>query len=118
LRGILVRVVRTSTEDANRRQFPRYALKLGVEASDSAGKALEAALIDVSEGGANLRTSTPLRVGERGDLRLAGYPKRLAFRVKAVEAGNAHVEFAQTADEAAEFRAWLAPRVTGLTPVK
>jgi methyl-accepting chemotaxis protein len=118
LRGILVRVVRTSTEDANRRQFPRYALKLGVEASDPAGKAFEATLIDVSEGGANLRTSAPLRPDERGDLRLAGYARRMAFRVKAIEAGNAHVEFVQAAEDAVEFRAWLAPRIAGLQPVK
>jgi methyl-accepting chemotaxis protein len=118
LRGILVRVVRTSTEDANRRQFPRYALKLGVEATDAAGKRIEAKLLDLSEGGANLAVAGSLGAGAQGSLRVDGYPRRLPFRVKAFESDRAHVEFALAADEATEFRAWLAPRITGLQAVK
>ncbi|MFM7345168.1 MAG: methyl-accepting chemotaxis protein, partial [Tagaea sp.] len=118
LRGILVRVVRTSTEDANRRQFPRYAVKLGIEATDQSGKRLDAKLIDLSEGGANLTLTGTIGAGERGNLRVDGYASRLAFRVKAFENGKAHVEFAFAGEEAAAFKAWLAPRIAGLPQVR
>jgi methyl-accepting chemotaxis protein len=118
LRGILVKVVRTSTEDANRRQFPRYALKLGVEASDPAGKRIDAKLLDLSEGGANLAADSGLATGDRGGLRIDGYSRRLAYRVRAVEGGRTHVEFTFAGDDAGDFKAWLAPRISGLQPVK
>ena len=118
LRGVLVRVVRTSTDDADRRLFPRYALKLGVEVTDQSGKRIAAKLLDLSEGGANLSLEGAISAGARGDLRLDGYARRLGFRVMAVEGGRAHIAFALAGDEAAEFKAWFAPRIAGLQPVK
>jgi methyl-accepting chemotaxis protein len=118
LRGILVKVVRTSTDDANRRQFPRYALQLGVEATDAAGKRIDAKLLDLSEGGANIATEASLGAGERGALRIDGYSKRLSYRVRAVEGGRAHMEFTFSGDDAADFRNWVAPKIAGLQPVK
>jgi methyl-accepting chemotaxis protein len=118
LRGILVRVVRTSTEDANRRQFPRYAVNIGIEATDQSGKRLDAKLLDLSQGGANLAADGAPGPGGRGSLRLEGFGRRLPFRVKEVEGGRVHVEFALSADEAAEFRDWLSPRVAGLQALR
>jgi methyl-accepting chemotaxis protein len=118
LRGILVRVVRTSTRDANRRAWPRYALKLAVEMTDVAGKRIDAALLDVSEGGANLKSDALMRSGDRGSLRLDGFGQRLAYDVKAVENGRIHVEFDFANADPAAFKAWLAPRVAGMNPEK
>jgi aerotaxis receptor len=118
LRGILVRVVRTSTRDANRRAWPRYALKLGVEMTDVAGKHVEAALLDISEGGANLKSDAAMRSGDRGALRLDGFGQRLTCDVRAVENGRIHVEFDFANADPAAFKAWLAPRVAGLDQVK
>ncbi len=116
LRGILVRVVRTSTRDANRRQWARYALKIGVEMTDVASKRVEAALIDISEGGANLKSDAVLREGDHGSLRLDGFGQRLTYVVRAVENGRIHIEFDFAAADPAAFKAWLAPRVAGLNP--
>ncbi|MBL0931140.1 MAG: methyl-accepting chemotaxis protein, partial [Alphaproteobacteria bacterium] len=118
LRGILVRVVRTSTRDANRRAWPRYALKLAVEMTDVAGKRVDAALIDISEGGANLKSDAAMRSGDRGSLRVDGFGQRLTYDVKAVENGRIHIEFDFAAADPAAFKAWLAPRVAGMTPEK
>ncbi len=118
LRGILVRVVRTSTRDANRRAWPRYALKLAVEMTDVAGKRVDAALLDISEGGANLKSDAAMRSGDRGSLRLDGFGQRLTYDVKAVENGRIHIEFDFATTDPAAFKAWLAPRVAGMNPEK
>jgi methyl-accepting chemotaxis protein len=118
LRGILVRVVRTSTRDANRREWPRYALKLGVEMADVAGKRVDAALLDISEGGANLKSDAAMRNGDRGTLRLDGFAQILKYDVRAVENGRIHVEFDFASVDPAMFKAWLAPRVAGMKAEK
>ncbi len=117
LRGILVRVVRTSTRDANRRVWPRYALKLTVEMADAAGKRVDASLLDISEGGANLKSDATMRAGDHGTLRLDGFAQRLAYDVRAVENGRIHIEFDFANADPAEFKAWLTPRIAGMNSI-
>jgi methyl-accepting chemotaxis protein len=117
LRGVLVRVVRTSTRDANRRVWPRYALKLTVEMADAAGKRVDASLLDISEGGANLKSDAAMRAGDRGALRLDGFAQRLAYEVRAVENGRIHIEFDFANADPAEFKAWLTPRIAGMNSI-
>jgi methyl-accepting chemotaxis protein len=93
LRDTLVRVVRTSTTEADRRAYPRYAIAAGVELSDASGKRIEASLIDASERGACLRTDATIRLGGKGTLRLEGLGSALRFVVRDTEVDKLHVEF-------------------------
>jgi aerotaxis receptor len=111
LRTILVRVVRTSTQDANRRKYPRFPIKVGIEMSDTSGARIEGALVDASEGGAYVRTSHALRNGERGTLRFNGLPNTLAFAVRERINDQLHLEFEKPP---ADYAPWLARRSAGL----
>jgi chromosome segregation ATPase len=93
LRDTLVRVVRTSTAEADRRAYPRYAIAAGVELSDASGKRIEASLLDASEHGACLRTDARFGVGSKGTLRLEGLGSALRFVVRYAEVDKLHIEF-------------------------
>jgi methyl-accepting chemotaxis protein len=114
LRQILVRVVRTSTEDANRRKFPRFAIQASVELHAGTGGRVDASLIDASEGGAHVRTTQAMRNGERGTLRFEGLTQSLAFAVRESVNDELHLEFDKPP---AEYAPWLERRSTGLKPV-
>ncbi|MBL8832040.1 MAG: PilZ domain-containing protein, partial [Rhodospirillales bacterium] len=113
LKRILVRVVRTSTADADRRRFPRFAIKASVEVTDVVNKKLPAALLDVSEGGAHFRCEAPLRQGEQGQIRFEGFVQPMNFTVRFKEKDSVHVEFATSP----AFTSWIAARSAGLRPV-
>jgi methyl-accepting chemotaxis protein len=116
LKRILVRVVRTSTADADRRKAPRYPVKAGVEVADGLNRRVPATLIDASEGGAYLKCDGEMRQGESGTIRFEGFGSALAFTVKFRDAGGVHVEFRFQGNEA-RFAEWLAARTAGLRPV-
>ena len=111
LRQILVRVVRTSTQDANRRKFPRFAIQAGVDAHDASGARVEGTLVDASEGGAHVRTTHAIRNGERGTLRFDGLAQALAFAVRERVGDQIHLEFDKPP---ADYAPWLARRSAGL----
>jgi methyl-accepting chemotaxis protein len=93
LRDTLVRVVRTSTAEADRRAYPRYAIAAGVELADASGKRIEASLLDASEHGACLRTDAKIGAGGKGTLRLEGLGSALRFVVRYTEVDKLHIEF-------------------------
>jgi methyl-accepting chemotaxis protein len=111
LRQILVRVVRTSTQDANRRKYPRFAIQAGVEVFDGSGARIEGTLVDASEGGAYVRTNHAMRSGERGTLRFDGLSQSLAFAVRERFNDQIHLEFDKPP---ADYAPWLARRSAGL----
>jgi methyl-accepting chemotaxis protein len=111
LRQILVRVVRTSTQDANRRKFPRFAIQAGVDVHDASGARVEGTLVDASEGGAHVRTTHAMRNGERGTLRFDGLAQALAFAVRERVGDQIHLEFDKPP---ADYAPWLARRSAGL----
>jgi methyl-accepting chemotaxis protein len=111
LRQILVRVVRTSTQDANRRKFPRFAIQAGVDVHDASGARVEGTLVDASEGGAHVRTAHAMRNGERGTLRFDGLAQALAFAVRERVGDQIHLEFDKPP---ADYAPWLARRSAGL----
>ena len=110
LKRILVRVVRTSTADADRRKHVRHPVSAKIDVSDGAGKRIDAVLVDVSLGGAHFRTASTLKRDERGTIRFDGLASPIAFVVRLREAdGAVHVEFpAGAAGE--DFGAWLSQR--------
>ncbi len=118
LKRVLVRVVRTSTVDADRRRFPRYPVRAKIEVTDGAGKALAGArLIDASEGGAHFEVESLMRAGERGTMSFEGLGARIAFVVRYREAnGGLHVEYPAGAASGG-YADWLRARSAGLKPV-
>ena len=111
LRAILVRVVRTSTQDANRRKFPRFAIQSAVEVADAAGARVPGTLVDASQGGAFVRTERVMRNGERGTLRFEGLGQTLAFAVRERVNDQLHLEFD---NPPADYAPWLERRSAGL----
>jgi methyl-accepting chemotaxis protein len=94
LRHAIIRVVRTSTTDVDRRQAPRYPVDLPCRLS-AAGGMHEARLADLSATGAHLRNAPPLPPGTRGTISLEGVAMPVAFTVRSVDdRGALHVEFA------------------------
>jgi hypothetical protein len=114
LRETLVRVVRTSTTDADRRSHPRYRIDAKFEATNAAGQRIQAKLADASERGACLETSQAMKLGERGTLRFDGVGAALQFFVRDVEPARLHVEF-EKPDPA--YRDWFQRRIAGLQPI-
>jgi len=113
LRAALVRVVRTSTEDTNRRKYPRYAMAARAEIVDVSGKRLTGELVDISEGGAKLSVSSGMRTDEKGKLCLDGLSLALPFIVPARQSEALHVAFELTEAQHMIFRQWLNQRLDG-----
>ncbi len=91
LRAALVRIVRTSTEDADRRNAKRYAVKLTGKIDGGA----KVSVVDLSQSGVHLADAHDLVVGRRGRLTVDGFPQPLEFDVRGVKGGNAHVAFSR-----------------------
>jgi methyl-accepting chemotaxis protein len=102
LRMAVVRVVRTSTHEVDRRRAMRYATeqpaKLIVD-----GENHEVRLVDLSDGGGRVRANLALPVGARGTLTLDGVVP-LPFRVVSAGRGMLHLEFILDAAASAAFR--------------
>jgi len=90
LREILVRVVRTSSEDVNRRKTPRIHLERPCTLSFG-GQSIEARLEDCSEGGLCVVGTFPsLAIGTRVEVGLTGLSQPVAALVR--EVGHDHVK--------------------------
>ena len=115
LRRVLVRVVRTSTADADRRRNPRYRVNesctVVVKGIDQAGT-----LTDLSCGGAMLNGIKGLATGDRGTLRLDRYGLSLSFEVRALDKGAVHVRFSDADASMNRFREVFAQMTRGLQP--
>ena len=114
LRSILVRVVRTSSEDANRRVFPRFRMDMPVAITNSLGSRMGSRLIDVSEGGARIASVSDLNVEDTCVLHIEGLPPSLACIVR--DKAEHHILLELTADGEArhQYVAWLHRQAAGL----
>ena len=104
LRQAVVRVVRTSTPEVNRRQRPRFAIDRPVRLVLPGVGRCEAQVVDLSTGGARLRGAPALRPDAVGTLELDGVGFPLPFRVIAGEGGLLRVAFTLDAAAEAAFR--------------
>lgn len=116
LREILVRVVRTSTEDANRRMARRYPVTVPSEILDSRGERRHGDVLDVSETGAQIRCSPEIRPGETGSLRLQGIAAALPFVVRAKGVDRLHVELQLTGASKDSYLQWLNSQIGNAIP--
>ncbi len=89
LRSVMVRIVRTSSEAANRRRDERIGInEQAVLLID--GRSLPATCLDLSRGGARVRVAEHLQVGAAVTLRLAGLSDLPGDVVKAGEEAGLH----------------------------
>jgi methyl-accepting chemotaxis protein len=107
LRETLVRVVRTSTNEVDRRQSPRYRIEQPVRLK-FAGKDLEVALMNCSGGGALIaEVIEGLGAGQRLDLAIPGIDMKLPGTVRQVGSDRTHVKFDLTEEASRKLDAHL-----------
>jgi methyl-accepting chemotaxis protein len=89
----LTQIVRTSTEEANRRAHTRHRCSVSTGVAGSFGAA-DAELLDVSRGGALIQTDVPLGPGDRLVLNLPERDTPQHAQVVGVSRHGIHVQFA------------------------
>jgi aerotaxis receptor len=102
LQTVLVKVVRTSTDDADRRRSPRVKCDLPAQIVVGVRK-IKANLHDISEGGARLKCEPDMQVGDKGSIVIQGLRQTLSFSVRNREIDALHVEF----DGSEVFAEWF-----------
>jgi methyl-accepting chemotaxis protein len=103
LKEAVVRVVRTSTTEVDRRKSIRHAVALSCRVSVPGQAALTGNVTDLSETGAAIRDVPPLGVGARGTLGLDAIGTPLPFTVRSSAGGVSHVAFELDASTAAKL---------------
>jgi methyl-accepting chemotaxis protein len=93
LRAVLVKVVRTTTEDADRRRWPRFKSSLPIQVNCRGRMQTNVSLADISEGGAWIRGMPELNIGETGFMTVQGFEPNLSFTVRSQSPEAIHVEF-------------------------
>jgi len=116
LRHILVRIVRTSTGDADRRSAQRHPVDEPCTV-EIAGRPQDGRLADLSHGGALVRMLSGAATGDHGVLRLDRHDIRLRFVVREAEPDGTHIEFDAADAEAQAWRAAMERLVAGSAPV-
>ncbi len=107
LRETLIRVVRTSTNEVDRRQAPRYRIEKPVRLK-FAGKDLEVALMKCSRGGAlSAEVIAGLGAGQRLELVIPGIEMKLPGTVRQVGGDRTHVKFDLLEDASSQLDAHL-----------
>jgi methyl-accepting chemotaxis protein len=93
LRDSVIRVVRTSTSEVERRQAARTSVDLPAFLTVRGKTEQPVRIGDISAGGASIYGVDNLPPGARGTLRLDGLVNPLPFAVRAIRQGIVHVAF-------------------------
>ena len=93
LKMAVVRVVRTSTDKVNRREFPRFEVREPFRLVIDGGKEQSGRLLDLSYGGTRVTGAAGLRSGETGDLWIDGLGKPLRVTVTHTSQDGAGLRF-------------------------
>ncbi len=117
LQAVLVRVVRTSTKEVERRRKARFQIDRPAQLI-AGGHRLDVLVENCSEGGAFLRGAVgQLQLKANVQLAIQGFARPVSGHVLSVKKDTAHVKFDLAPDEAARFTAQFAPAVAGLVPL-
>ena len=108
LKQTMVRIVRSSTMEVNRRSSPRYVVNLPCRVEMAGRSKLSTHLADISDGGAKVMGLSDVSVGGRGTLRLDGFAAVLPFHTLEVTEGFARVAFDLTEEARMTLFAFLA----------
>jgi ABC-type transporter Mla subunit MlaD len=103
LRHSVIRVVRTSTTEVDRRQVARAAVDLPCTLNITGQGSQTARIQDISASGASIYSTAPLSAGTHGVLSSSGLTAALPFTVKAAEGDVIHVVFALDAAAATQL---------------
>jgi methyl-accepting chemotaxis protein len=103
LRRSVIRVVRTSTPEVDRRQSPRLAVAMPCVVAVAGHDDQPGQVTEISDGGACIAAIPPLPAGSHGTLRLPGSGLRLPFTVGASDAQAVRVVFRLQDDGAAQL---------------
>ncbi|CAL80270.1 putative methyl-accepting chemotaxis receptor/sensory transducer [Bradyrhizobium sp. ORS 278] len=106
LRATLVKVVRTTTVEADRRQSPRFRTSLPIKVIDARKGPVKAELVDISEGGALFRFDPEPGIGDRGVIQFTGFSGDIPYQVRARDHDALRVEFELGARREA-FATWV-----------
>ena len=104
----VIRAVRTSTTEVERRQSRRYAVALPCRIKLAGGAAQAGEVSDLSAGGACISTTPQPMVGTRAVLDIATFGLTLPFVVRNVHADVANVAFELDAATTEQLRPILA----------
>jgi len=107
LTASVIRVVRTATPEVDRRKTARYLIDLACRMSIPGRADISARLIDVSEGGAGVRTETEVAPGTTGTLQMDGVGFSLPFTVGGGGGGSLRLVFHLDSTAATNFRSVL-----------
>jgi methyl-accepting chemotaxis protein len=107
LRHSVIRVVRTSSSDADRRGAVRYPTDLSCHLTVPGQAPCAARLSDLSRGGASVRGSPPLATGVNGVVQVAGIRVGLPFTVVSSGDDVLRLAFDLASETAAELGAFL-----------
>ena len=108
LKRSLVRVVRSSTGEVDRRVYQRYDVVLGCQFTLNASGTHTGQTSDISEGGARIEGTYGAQPDETGILTLDGVALRIPVRVRAVSGTTARLIFTFDRDMAAAWRGIMA----------
>jgi len=89
----IVRAVRTSTTEVNRRLERRYPVDLAARVRSGSGAAQACRVVDLSAGGARLQDGPPMRSGDTGSLTPDGGGASLRFTVRSDGAAGLGIAF-------------------------
>ncbi len=112
LKRSVIRVVRTSTAEVDRRASVRHPVTLACRVTVGGNATEPAMVVDISEGGASVSGMPALSIGTRGTLDVDGIGVKLPFVVRSVDDAASHVAFELDAATAAQFAGML-DRVVG-----
>lgn len=107
LRHAVIRVLRTSTTELNRRGAVRYDVDMPCRLEFAGHAATEARVTDISEGGASVRGAAFADPGTRGMLFLDGTGIALACSVRSRDDGGLHLMFEPGSETAAKLQTLL-----------
>ena len=112
LRTILVRIVRNSSEDTDRRNAARYEVDI-TATIEAAGGRTTAKVLDISEGGVRITSVPGLAINAIGKIHIDGMSRPLAFIVRGGTAETASLEVQAEGELRQQYLAWLSRMSNG-----
>jgi len=116
LQRVLVRVVRTSTTDADRRRKPRFHVDEPAVITVG-GRAQPCRVANLSTGGAMIAGTEGIEQAERGTLRLDRHGVQTGFEIRGLKSGVIHAKFLDTDPALPAFQAVVERLIHGLRPI-
>lgn len=107
LRRTVVRVIRTSTSEVDRRTSRRHIVDLPCRLTVIGHGVLNGRTVDLSEGGARIQSAATVPGGTRGTLGIDGVGAALPFTVRHAEVGVLDVSFELDQTASAALRSML-----------